>query len=47
MTPRTAVEPGIGRVAIVRTAIIVALLIGWEMLARSGLLFRDVVPPLE
>ena len=32
------------RVAIVRVIIIVALLVGWEALARSGLLFRDVVP---
>ncbi|HEY2818319.1 MAG TPA: ABC transporter permease subunit [Casimicrobiaceae bacterium] len=34
------------RVALVRAAIIVVLLIGWEALARSGLLFRDVVPTL-
>ena len=33
-------------VAIVRAAIIGALLAGWEALARSGLLFRDVVPTL-
>lgn len=33
-------------VAIVRAAIIAALLAGWEALARSGLLFRDVVPTL-
>jgi NitT/TauT family transport system permease protein len=46
MTSLTTVESSIGRVAIMRTAIIIALLIGWEMLARSGLLFRDVVPPL-
>ena len=29
-----------------RTAIVVAILSGWEALARSGLLFRDVVPSL-
>ena len=34
------------RVALVRIAIIAVLLIGWEALARSGLLFRDVVPTL-
>ena len=34
------------RVAIVRVVIIALLLVGWEALARSGLLFRDVVPAL-
>ena len=34
------------RVTLVRVAIIAAVLIGWEALARSGLLFRDVVPSL-
>jgi NitT/TauT family transport system permease protein len=38
------VEIGIGRVTVVRIAIILALLAAWEALARSGLLFRDVVP---
>jgi len=36
----------LARVSLVRGAIIVLLLIGWEALARSGLLFRDVVPTL-
>jgi NitT/TauT family transport system permease protein len=40
------VEIGIGRVTVVRIAIILALLAAWEALARSGLLFRDVVPTL-
>jgi NitT/TauT family transport system permease protein len=31
----------------VRIAIILAILIGWELLARSGLLYRDVVPSLD
>jgi len=35
------------RVAVVRVIILAGLLGGWEALARSGLLFRDVVPPLE
>jgi ABC-type nitrate/sulfonate/bicarbonate transport system permease component len=35
------------RVLGVRSAIIATLLVAWEALARSGLLFRDVVPPLE
>ena len=36
----------IGRVALVRAVLVAVLLIGWEALARSGLLFRDVVPTL-
>ena len=36
----------LARVSLVRAAIIVILLTGWEALARSGLLFRDVVPTL-
>jgi ABC-type nitrate/sulfonate/bicarbonate transport system permease component len=35
-----------GRVALVRLAIVAALLAAWEALALSGLLFRDVVPSL-
>jgi NitT/TauT family transport system permease protein len=34
-------------VGVVRVAIIIVLLGAWEALARSGLLFRDVVPPLS
>ena len=34
------------RVAVVRIGIIVALLTAWEIVARSGWLFRDVVPTL-
>ena len=33
-----------GQVTLVRAAIVGAVLIGWEALAESGLLFRDVVP---
>ena len=40
--PRTSAR----RVTLVRAAIIVAILAGWEALAASGLLFRDVVPSL-
>jgi len=36
----------VGRVTFVRAVLIVVLLAGWEALARSGLLFRDVVPTL-
>jgi NitT/TauT family transport system permease protein len=42
----TSAPPGAVAVALVRAAIIVFALIAWEALARSGLLFRDVVPPL-
>jgi NitT/TauT family transport system permease protein len=35
------------RIMLVRVGIVAALLAAWEALARSGLLFRDVVPPLE
>lgn len=35
-----------GPVALVRIAVAAAALLSWEILARSGLLFRDVVPPL-
>ena len=35
-----------GRVALVRAVLVAVLLVGWEALARSGLLFRDVVPTL-
>jgi ABC-type nitrate/sulfonate/bicarbonate transport system permease component len=34
-------------VLVLRVAIIAAVLVSWEALARSGLLFRDVVPPLQ
>lgn len=34
------------RVLWLRVAIVVTILVGWEALARSGWLFRDVVPPL-
>jgi NitT/TauT family transport system permease protein len=46
----TAVSnPGlrVGRVTVVRIVIILVLLTAWETLARSGLLFRDVVPTLS
>jgi ABC-type nitrate/sulfonate/bicarbonate transport system permease component len=33
-------------VLLLRVAIVLAVLLGWEALARSGLLFRDVVPSL-
>ena len=35
------------RVLWLRVALVAATLLGWEALARSGWLFRDVVPPLS
>jgi ABC-type nitrate/sulfonate/bicarbonate transport system permease component len=45
-TVRATHSPTIDAVWTLRLAIIVTLLIGWELLARSGLLFQDVVPSL-
>jgi NitT/TauT family transport system permease protein len=47
VTAISAVEFRFGRVTVVRIAIIIVLLTAWEALARSGLLFRDVVPTLS
>jgi NitT/TauT family transport system permease protein len=41
-TPKFWIDP----VSQVRIAIVIALLVGWEVLAQSGLLYRDVVPSL-
>jgi len=37
----------VSAVMLLRAAIILAVLAAWELLARSGWLYRDVVPPLE
>ena len=42
-----AAEGGGISVLRIRTITIVACLAGWELLARSGLLYGEVVPPLE
>ena len=39
-------SPLVGPVALVRTAIVLAILALWEFLAHSGWLYRDVVPSL-
>ena len=39
-------EPALSPVTRLRIAIIVAVLVIWELVAASGLLFRDVVPSL-
>jgi ABC-type nitrate/sulfonate/bicarbonate transport system permease component len=44
--PRTTAGGKAVAVTAVRAAIIVAVLLLWEALARSGLLYRDVVPSL-
>ena len=38
--------PAVNQVTLVRVAIIAAILLTWEAVAASGLLFRDVVPSL-
>jgi len=38
--------PRVSEVTLLRVAIVVALLAAWEAIARSGLLYRDVVPSL-
>ena len=43
---RAPAAPAVDPVLLVRIAIIVAVLAIWEALARSGLLYRDVVPSL-
>jgi ABC-type nitrate/sulfonate/bicarbonate transport system permease component len=42
----TAAAPSASAVALLRAAIIVVVLVAWEAIARSGLLYRDVVPSL-
>lgn len=39
-------SPLLSSVTLVRVAIVIAILAGWELLARSGWLYEDVVPPL-
>jgi NitT/TauT family transport system permease protein len=39
-------SPVLSPVTLLRIAIIIAVLVGWEALAQSGLLYRDVVPSL-
>jgi ABC-type nitrate/sulfonate/bicarbonate transport system permease component len=38
--------PGISQVTLLRIVIVLTLLAGWELLAASGWLYRDVVPSL-
>jgi NitT/TauT family transport system permease protein len=45
--PPQAARSTFGRVALTRIAIVVAILVVWEAVARSGWLFRDVVPGLD
>ncbi len=44
--PATAPQTWLRPVTALRIAIVVVILVGWELLARSGLLYRDVVPSL-
>ena len=45
--PPASAARGGARVARIRLVTIAAILVAWECLARSGLLYEDVVPPLE
>lgn len=46
--PRTAPAPSYRkRIAITRVVTVTAIAAVWEVVARSGLLYQDVVPPLE
>ena len=38
--------PGFSQVTLLRIAIVITVLVVWEATARSGLLYRDVVPSL-
>ncbi len=46
ITPKRPRNWPIGAVAMLRIALILAALLSWELLARSGWLYRDVVPSL-
>jgi ABC-type nitrate/sulfonate/bicarbonate transport system permease component len=46
LTHTAAAAPLVSPVTLLRIAIIVAVLAAWELLARSGWLYRDVVPSL-
>ena len=46
LTRTLVISPMVSPVTLVRVAIIAAVLVGWEALAQSGLLYRDVVPSL-
>ena len=41
-----APAPSVDPVTLVRIGIIAGVLVFWELIARSGLLYRDVVPSL-
>jgi ABC-type nitrate/sulfonate/bicarbonate transport system permease component len=44
LTARARLAPS--RVTLLRLAILAGILVAWELLARSGLLYRDVVPSI-
>jgi len=46
LTQRPAVARPVGQVGMLRLALVLAALMSWEVLARSGWLYRDVVPSL-
>jgi len=46
LTHAPAALPSFSQVTLLRIAIVVTILVVWELTARSGLLYRDVVPSL-
>ncbi len=46
LTSNAPAAPRVSDVLLLRVAIIVAALVVWELVSRSGLLYRDVVPSL-
>lgn len=44
LTHAAPAAPALSPVTLLRIAIIVTVLVGWELLSRSGWLYRDVVP---
>ncbi|HYI91729.1 MAG TPA: ABC transporter permease [Beijerinckiaceae bacterium] len=47
VTTAPASRPWLGRVALLRIGFVLALLVVWEALAASGLLYQDVVPSIR
>ncbi len=46
LKPAAVSAPAVSQVTVLRVVIILTLLASWELLARSGWLYRDVVPSL-
>lgn len=46
LTRAAAAAPALSPVTLLRVAIVLSLLAGWELLSHSGWFYRDVLPPL-